>query len=125
MGVAGREIRVGGMLVQTARRLVERHLRQCPALDGAEKVLAVLEMRRAIRRTGRKACVEIERMMVRLKVRAALLAIVDNLALFFRRAAPVGKGSVPTSRGPRPAHALGRQRVADRLEVLRRNRLAP
>src|SRR5206468_3589287 len=86
---------------------------------------AILEMSHAVRRAGREAGVEIERMMVRLKVRTAFLAIVDHLSLFLRRTPSVGKRRVPAARVPGPADVLGRERVADGPQGLRRHRLAP
>src|SRR5436305_509655 len=113
------------MLIQATRRFVERDLRQRSAVDRAQEVLTVLEMSRAVRRAGRKAGIEIERMMMRLKIRAAFVAIVDDLALLLGRAAPVRKRRVPASRVPGPGDVPGRERVADRLQGLRRHRLAP
>src|ERR1041385_8692115 len=79
----------------------------------------------AIRCPGCEACIEIEWVMVRLKVRAALLAVIDDLSLFVGWPAPVGQRCIPASRIPDPGDVLGRERIADRLHCLRRNRLSP
>ena len=58
------------MLVEAPGRLVERHRRQRAGVDVAQEVLAVLQMLLAIRRARREAREIVERLMVRLEIRA-------------------------------------------------------
>src|SRR5437667_4935000 len=81
MRVAADEVGVRGMLGENSDRLVERNLRQCPGVDVAQEIFAILEMRGAIGRARRKASVVIERLVMRLEVGTAFTACVDDTAL--------------------------------------------
>src|SRR5438132_241155 len=110
------------MLRQNADRFVEHDMRQGAGIDVAQKVLAILEMLGAILGARREAREIIERLMVRLEIRAAVAARIDDAALLLVRPAAVLQRQVPTARIPSPADVLRRQRIADRLRGLRRER---
>ncbi len=62
-------------------------------------------------------------MVVRLEIDRARLAVVDDGALRVGRLHRVGERRVPSARVPRPRYPLGRERVADGLRRLRRQRV--
>jgi hypothetical protein len=90
MRITAHEIGVSGMLRQDSHRLVEDDLRQYSSVDVGKEFFAVLEMSGAIGGARRKSLEIVERLMVRLEIRGAVLARVDDLAPFVRRLAAVG-----------------------------------
>jgi hypothetical protein len=66
-------------------------LRQRPRVDIANEVFSVLKMFGTVGGARREACVIVERLVMRLEVEAALVARIDDLALFPRRLPAVCK----------------------------------
>jgi hypothetical protein len=122
--VAALHVGVRRVLGVAAGGLVEHDRGQRAGGDVAQQVVAVLQVLGAVLRARRVARVVVERLVVRLEVRAALVARVDHAPLRAGRLAPIGERRVPSARVPGPGHALGAQRVADRALRLRRHRQA-
>ena len=124
MRVAARDVGVARVLRVAADRLVERHPGQRARVDRREELVAVLQVLRALGRSGRVAREIVERLVVRLEVRARGLAVVDDRAFRLRILPAVRERRVPAARVPRPRDALRGERVADGLRRLRRHRMA-
>src|SRR5262249_22936106 len=111
MFITGCDVRRTWMLVQPADRLVERYLRQCAGIDRGDEIIVVSQVLLAIFGAGRKTHVVVERLMVRLEVDRAVLAVVDHGARLGRWLATVGECRLEAAAVPDPAHALRAQRV--------------
>src|SRR5260221_10072125 len=120
MLVAGHDLRIPGMLVEAADRLVERHLRQRALVRGGDEVGVVPEVTLAVGLPGREALVVIERLVVRLEGRRAGAVGVDDGALLARILAPIARRLAPSAGVPGPGDAFRRERVADVLLAHRR-----
>src|SRR5437870_1535803 len=107
MGVAAHEVGVERVLRQAAGRLVEGDRRQRAGLDRAHEVVAVLEMLGPIGGAGRETSEIIEGLMVRLEIRALVVAYINDLALLAWRPAAVFEREPIGTRVPGPTHALG------------------
>src|SRR3954462_12246728 len=110
MGIAAHEVGIGRVLVMDANGLVKRDCGQAAAIDIAQKLLAILQMFRAILRAWSEARVIIERLVMRLEIDRAIFARVDHTALLGRRAPAVRNSGVPPATVPGPGHALIRER---------------
>ncbi len=122
--VPGEHVGVAGVLVQVTGRFVERHLRQRAGVERLHEVLAVLQVLVAVGGPWCEPHEVVERLMVRLEVDGPRLERVDHAARDVRGLHPVGKRPLPRACVPCPRDALGRERVANRLRGLRRQRMA-
>src|ERR1700730_15328324 len=105
--------------------LVEGNLRERSAIDIAEKIFAILEMLRPVGGARSEPGKIVERLVVRLKLKVALVARIDDLPFCFWRLATIGHGQIPASGVPRPTHALVCHGVTDGSQALRRQRCSP
>src|SRR4029077_13585650 len=100
---------------EAARRLVERNPRQRAGIDRRDELVAVPKVLCAVGCPRCKAREIIERLVMGLEVRAPGAAVVDDRALRIRFLSAIGQRGIPRACVPRPAYALCRERIANRL----------